>query len=112
MKSSTHAGRLKPLRDTQICARAVNCVVDAGGDVTTATEDAGTLWLHGRIGRRSEIAPLRQVLSEIPGVAQVVLWLDYDIDDTFSAQRRAAERTPGGPGARSRTASQHSGEVS
>lgn len=82
-----HASWLRPLRDTQICAQAMNCVIDAGGDVTTVTEDAGTLWLHGRIGHRSEIAPMRQILSEIPGVTRVVLCLNYDIDDTCPAQR-------------------------
>lgn len=85
---STAASRFKPLSDAQICARAMNCVIDAGGDVTTVTEAAGTVWLHGRVERRSAITPLRRILSEIPGVTRVVLRLKYDVDDTVQPSAR------------------------
>jgi hypothetical protein len=79
---STGAGRVRPLSDAEIRTLAVDRVIDAGGEVTAAIVAAGTLWLRGRVGRRSEIALLRQALSEIPGVTRLDLRLEYDVDDT------------------------------
>jgi hypothetical protein len=71
----------EPLSDAEIRARAVDRVLDAGGEVTGAIVIAGSVWLRGRVGCRSEITLLRRALAEIPGVNQVVLRLEYDIDD-------------------------------
>jgi hypothetical protein len=78
---STGAGRVKPLGDAEIRSHAVDLVVDAGGEVTAAITAAGSLWLRGRIERRSQAAELERKLSEIPGVTRLDLRLDYGTDD-------------------------------
>lgn len=68
--------------DAEIRARAVDPVLEAGGEVTGVIVAAGWVWLHGRVGCRSEVATLQRTLAEIPGVTGVDLRLAYDIDDT------------------------------
>lgn len=79
---SAGAAREQPLSDAEIRTRAVNRVIDAGGEVFAAFVAVGSLKLRGRVGCRSEIALLERSLADIPGVTRVDLRLAYDIDDT------------------------------
>lgn len=74
--------RAEPLSDAEIRTRAVDRVLDAGGEVSAAFVAAGSLRLRGRVGCRSEIGLLERSLADIPGVRRVDLRLEYDIDDT------------------------------
>ncbi|GAA1971199.1 hypothetical protein [Catenulispora subtropica] len=71
----------EPLDDHEIRARAVDLVVDAGGEVTTAVVTAGTVWVRGSVPRRSDVTRLRRSLAQIPGATRVDLRLRYDVDD-------------------------------
>jgi len=78
----TGTDQAKPLSDAEIRTCAVDRVIDAGGEVSAAFVTAGSLRLRGRVGCRSEIGLLKRSLADIPGVRQVDLRLEYDIDDT------------------------------
>lgn len=79
----------KPLDDEEIRARAAALVLAAGGEVGAVIVTAGSVWLRGRVARRSTIAQLHRALAAIPGVTHVELRLGYDIDD--AGQLPAAE---------------------
>lgn len=78
---STGSGRTEALSDAEIRTRAVDMVIDAGGEATAAIVSAGAVLLRGRVGCRGEIAPLQRKLSQIPGVTRLDLRMEYDIDD-------------------------------
>jgi len=74
-------GRTKPLCDADIHTLTVRLATDAGVEVSAAIVAAGSVWLRGRIGLRSGIAPLEKQLSRIPGVTRLDLNLTCDTDD-------------------------------
>jgi hypothetical protein len=78
---STCTGRVRPLSDAEIRCLAVDRVIDAGGEVTALIVAAGSVMMRGRVGCRSQIAPLRRTLWGIPGITRMDLRLEYDIDD-------------------------------
>lgn len=78
---STGAADAKPLDDDEIRARAEGLVLAAGGEVGAVIVTAGSVWLRGRVSRRSTVARLQRSLAEIPGVTHVELRLGWDIDD-------------------------------
>lgn len=78
---STGTGRTKPFNDADIRTLAIALVDEAGGKTDAALVAAGSVWLRGRVGHRSQIAALERKLSEIPGVTRLDLKLNYDTDD-------------------------------
>jgi CBS domain-containing protein len=68
--------------DDEIRRRVIDRAVDAGGEVYAITVSKGSVWIRGRVGCRSEIPILEQMLRQTPGVAGLQVELSYDIDDT------------------------------
>jgi hypothetical protein len=89
---SAHPGPQETLTDHEIRRRIVDRVLDAGGEVSAAIVAAGSVWLRGRVGCRSEIALLERTLRNVPGVTRLDMCLGYDIDDTADAS--APDRSP------------------
>jgi hypothetical protein len=86
---STGAGRAKELSDEQAHAQVVDRVVATGGEVSTAIVVAGSVWLRGRVRRRSEIAQLERDLARIPGIIRLDMRMHYDTDDTQQSHGQA-----------------------
>jgi CBS domain-containing protein len=68
--------------DDEIRRRVIDRVIDAGGEVYAVTISEGSVWIRARVGCRSEIPVLEQMLRQTPGVVRFEADLAYDVDDT------------------------------
>lgn len=74
---------VKDVNDAEIRRRAVDRVIDVGGEVLGVTVHDGAVRLRGRVGAREDIPLLERLLREIDGAT--------DVDAQFAV---GGERSP------------------